>query len=86
MNGPELTILAAFGAFAGVFLPLLARPLPRYRYRKMLRCPETGQDAEVSIDATRAAISSFTAAGLKARNCSLWPERRGCSRKCLERA
>jgi hypothetical protein len=83
MNGQELTLFAAIGALAGVFLPLLSGTGQKYRYRKMVRCPDTKKSAEVYIVASREVLSSLTA--IKAKACSLWPQRKRCAQRCLAR-
>lgn len=56
----------------------------RYRETRILRCPETGSLAKVAIDAYRAALTSaFDKPRLRAKNCSLWPERKACAQGCL---
>ncbi len=68
-----------------VLLPLGAHTFARYRAARVLPCPETGQRAQVGIDAARAAFTSaFGSPRLRARACSLWPARRGCAQRCLD--
>ena len=51
----------------------------RYRYKKVVECPETDQPAQVLIDAfPRSKKKPVTI-----RNCSLWPKRKGCTQGCL---
>lgn len=74
-----LTALArlALGRFY-VFQPMAKR----YRLKKVVRCPETDQAAEILLNA----YPSTTSKGGKKpsiRNCSLWPSRRGCTQSCL---
>ena len=82
---PLMTV-AAILALAAVFvlLPVIAHTFQRYRKKKVLKCPETGELAEVDIDASRAAFySAFGEPLLRAKNCTLWPKRKGCSEDCL---
>jgi hypothetical protein len=68
-----------------VLVPLVADTYRRFRSRRMLRCPETGTQAEVGIDASRAALTSALGRPqLRAEDCSLWPEKKGCGQECLE--
>ena len=83
MNPQELTLFAAIGALAGVVLPLLSGTGKKYRYWKIVRCPEAKKSAEICIIASRKALSSLTA--IKVKACSLWPQRTGCAQKCLQR-
>jgi len=68
-----LTLLArlARGEFY-VFQPMASR----YRLKKIVKCPETDQAAEILLNAYPGTKSSI-------RNCSLWPGRKGCTRTCL---
>lgn len=76
------TIIALAVLF--VLLPLVAHTYQRYRYKKALKCPATEELAEVDIDAPRAAFSSaFSRPLLRVKNCTLWPERKGCGEGCL---
>lgn len=85
MNAPWI-LLAAIVAVALVYvlLPVVGEVFLRFRAKRQLRCPETGTNAEVGVDARRAA---FTAAIrqplLRVKSCSLWPERLGCGQHCL---
>ena len=81
MNGSELTWVALVGAFAGIFLPLLAKTHTRYRYRKIVSCPETHRDTEVLLEA----VSSNGRVRVKVRDCTLWPEKKGCAQRCVKR-
>lgn len=67
-----------------VLLPVVAVTFRRFRSRRLLRCPETGGQAEVDIDARQAALTSaFGRALLRVKMCSLWPQRKGCAQHCL---
>jgi hypothetical protein len=85
MSGPWLAIAAIITvAVCYVLLPLGADTYRRFRGRKSLRCPETGSEAEVDLDAGRAALSSaFGRVLLRVRNCSLWPQRKACAQECV---
>ncbi len=77
-----LTALArlARGQFH-VFQPMARR----YRLNKIVRCPETDQAAEVLLN-TYPSATSKAKRKLSIRNCSLWPNRRGCTQSCLRQA
>jgi len=67
-----------------VLLPVAVHTWQRYRYRKVVTCPETNQPAEIAIDAPRAALSSvFGRVKARVRECSLWPKRKGCAQRCV---
>ena len=87
MNTPWITI-AAIVSLGGLFvlLPVVLHAFQRYRYKRVVKCPETGGLAEVDVDAPRAALSSaFGRVRLRVKNCTLWPKRRGCRESCLRR-
>ncbi|MFQ5840000.1 MAG: hypothetical protein ACE5HK_04700 [Candidatus Methylomirabilales bacterium] len=68
-----------------VVLPTVLDAFRRFRRGRVVRCPETHAEATVHLDARHAAWT--TAIGppvLRIRDCSLWPERQGCSRVCLK--
>ncbi|MFQ5881890.1 MAG: hypothetical protein ACE5I9_05390 [Candidatus Methylomirabilales bacterium] len=85
MNTAWIVITAILSvAVLYVLLPLVVHTFLRYRTRKLLRCPETGSEAEVGVDASRAALTSaFGRPLLRVMNCSLWPERKECAQACL---
>lgn len=63
-----------------VFQPMARR----YRFNKIVKCPETDQAAEVLVNAYPGTVSTVKKKPSSIRNCSLWPSRRGCTRSCLE--
>ncbi len=78
-----VTAIIALGVVY-VLLPIGLEAFFRYRRRKFLRCPVTGDEAWVLIDARRAGISSVLGRlSLRIRTCSLWPGRYACGRECL---
>ncbi len=54
-------------------------PVRRSRLKKIVRCPETEEPAEISAQSCSGRILSI-------RNCSLWPGRKGCMRTCVAQA
>jgi hypothetical protein len=74
-----LTALArvARGQFY-VFEPMAKR----YHLRKIVNCPETDQAAEILLNA----YPSRAKRKPSIRNCSLWPNRKGCTQSCLGQA
>ena len=67
-----------------VIAPVVADTYRRYRRRKTLICPETGQIAEVDLKAVTASV--FSALGkhwVRVKWCSLWPRRKGCAQECV---
>ena len=80
-------IVAAITALAVVYvlIPVAADTYLRYREKRLLRCPATGEEAAVGVDARRAALGSvFARTLLRVRSCSFWPEREQCRQDCLE--
>ncbi len=85
MSAPWMTLLAmAALAVVYVLVPIAAVTFARYRHARPLRCPETGTEAEVEIDARHAALTAIPGPpDLRIAACSLWPERAGCRQSCL---
>lgn len=68
-----------------VIVPVMSDTYRRYRGRKTVICPETGQIAEVDLKATQASV--FSAIGKQRVGiswCSLWPRKKGCAEECVE--
>lgn len=85
MNAPW-TLLIALASLAVVYvlLPVALTTFFSYRGGRVLHCPETGKEADVNIDARRAAFGSmFGRAKLQVRDCSLWPGKKSCKQGCL---
>jgi hypothetical protein len=76
-----LTALARLARGQYVFQPMARR----YRSKKIVRCPETDQAAEILLNAYPS-IMSKARNKPSIRNCSLWPSRRGCTQSCLRYA
>jgi hypothetical protein len=52
----------------------------KWRGKRLITCPETGQCAAVEVDAGRAVLG---APSLRLKECSRWPEKRDCGQECL---
>jgi hypothetical protein len=82
------TVLPAIVALGVIYimLPTGLHAFLRYRPRKELCCPVSGDEARVLIDARRAGLSAALRGhpSLSVRDCSLWPARSGCGRDCLK--
>lgn len=67
-----------------VVLPTMASIYLRLRGKRMVRCPDALELAEIQVDAKRAA---FTAAvgrpKIRLDACSLWPAYKGCAQECV---
>jgi hypothetical protein len=82
-----LSIAAVLIALAlALLVPLLmAGAYLKFRGRRIVTCPETGQPAAVEVDARFAAASAvFGEPSLRLKSCSRWPEHRDCGQECLE--
>jgi hypothetical protein len=64
-----------------VFRPMATR---RYRYKRIVKCPESGQPAEILVDASPGTTRKPKKKALSIRNCSLWPSKKGCTEGCVE--
>ena len=54
-----------------------------YRSKKIVKCPETDQPAEILVDASPSTAPRAGRKPWSIRNCSLWPSRKGCTESCL---
>jgi hypothetical protein len=84
MNHPLLVIFAilTLGALY-VVLPVVAEAYRRYRGAKRPVCPETGEPAEITLDARHAALTAALGRPhLHVESCSRWPESHGCDQRC----
>ena len=67
-----------------VMFPIGLSALSHYRLRKPVRCPVTGEEAWILVNAPRAGVTAaFGHPSLRVRSCSLWPPRDSCGRDCL---
>ena len=79
-------ILIGIGVIAALFvvLPVAATTFSYYRRAWRLRCPAAGADAQIVIDAPRAAIGEVLGRPWReVAHCSLWPTLRLCKQECL---
>ncbi len=85
MTHPWIVVAAVISiGLLCVLFPVAADFYRRYRGARLLRCPETGREAQVGIDAPHVALTSaFGRPRLRVKSCSLWPEKEGCRQKCL---
>jgi hypothetical protein len=87
MTNPGLVIIAIITLAAlYVLLPVMFPVLRRFCGVRTLRCPESGESVEVRLDGQYAALSSVIGKPhLRAKDCSLWPERGSCRQGCIRR-
>jgi hypothetical protein len=70
--------------FYFVIAPVVMNTYRRYRNRKTVICPDTGQIAEVELKAARASLlSAFGKHWVRVKWCSLWPRKKGCAEECV---
>jgi hypothetical protein len=53
-----------------------------FRSKRVVRCPEFDQPAEITVDAAPSRSSKPRKKLFSIRNCSLWPKRKGCTQSC----
>jgi hypothetical protein len=84
MDASFIAIIAIVILAAPYFLlPLALRAFNGHGSRKIVKCPESGELAEVELNAL-CADSPSRKAFFEVRECSLWTERMGCSQTCLK--
>jgi hypothetical protein len=85
MSDPWIVLVGIAVIAAGyVLLPVAYDAWVRFRGGRQVRCPETGEEAEIGLDARRAALSAmFGHPDTRVQHCSRWPARRGCQQGCV---
>jgi hypothetical protein len=79
-----MAVIIATGLFY-VVLPLTLDVYRRFRYRKVVTCPDTKGIAEVRLDARWAAFTALLRKPeLRVRSCTLWPRKKGCPENCAK--
>lgn len=81
-----LLLIAGIVAIGLVFvmIPVFIDAYRRYRYRKVITCPQTHSLAEVNIKAGLGALGAAVGRPvMRVNNCSLWPKRKGCDENCV---
>jgi hypothetical protein len=86
MSAPWIIVCSIIAlAVLYVLLPLVAETFSRFRGRRLIRCPVTGEEAKVDVDAGRAALTSaFGRVFVRIKGCTLWPERKDCAQDCAQ--
>jgi hypothetical protein len=86
MNTPLMlmAIIIGLGLFY-VVLPVTLDVYRRYRYRKIITCPDTHGLAEVKLKASWAALTAaFGKPIVQVKSCTLWPRKKGCAEGCVK--
>ncbi|MBI3126540.1 MAG: hypothetical protein HYZ11_02935 [Candidatus Tectomicrobia bacterium] len=89
MFANPLWLVFSIVALGGIYVlaPAAAHVYGRFRSRRQVICPETGEKASIQLDAGRAARTAlFGEPEIRLLDCRRWPERRGCGRECLKEA
>jgi hypothetical protein len=86
MKTPLILIVAtiALGLFY-IVLPFTLDVYRRFRYRKVVTCPDTYGLADVRLNARWAALTAiFRKPALRVKSCALWPRKKGCAEGCVK--
>ena len=71
-------------ALVYVVAPVGAAALANYRRPWRLKCPRAGTEAQIKVNALRAAVTEVLGRGVPCiERCSLWPAQKGCREECL---
>jgi len=84
-TNPLLLIAGIVGfGITFVLIPVFIDAYRRYRYRKVITCPQTHGLAEVTLNSGLAALGAAVGRPvMRVKNCSLWPERKECDENCV---
>ena len=80
-------LIGAIAFLGGIYViaPVVTDTYRRYRNRRTVICPETGQIAEVDLKAVRASLmSALGKHWVRVKGCSLWPRKKGCGQECMK--
>jgi hypothetical protein len=67
-----------------VIAPVVTGAYLRYRGSRTVRCPRTGTDATIEVDAGHAARTAFPGPpDVRVQTCSHWPDLEGCDEACI---
>jgi hypothetical protein len=79
-----MLFLVATIALLFVLVPIVAETFARYRPVQIVRCPKTGTNVRVQLDATLAALTAVPGPPkLRVDRCDLWPEHQDCRQDCV---
>ena len=82
-----LTLMAGVVSLGLYFVaaPVFVSAYRRYRNRKTIICPDTGQIVEVDLKAVRASLmSTLGKHSVRVKWCSLWPRKKDCAQECVK--
>ena len=86
MKSPLTLIALIIGAgLVYNIIPFTRDAYKRFRYRKVLTCPETEGLADVQLRAGWAAVTAvFGKPALRVKDCSMWPGKKRCAQECVK--
>lgn len=85
--GRGVFLVAAILAFAllGLVGVVALRAYVRFRGTRVITCPENDKPAAVEVDVMHFALrTALGESGLRLKDCSHWPQRQGCGKRCLK--
>lgn len=80
MNGLFRMLARMVTVRANFFTPMASR----YRSRRVVKCPDFDQAAEILVDATPGSPLKPKKKAFSIRDCSLWPKGKGCTQSCVK--
>jgi len=85
MTKLSIAVVAVAVLWLAVFLVIpVVSAWRRWRGTRIVICPENAKPAAVDVDLQYAIVGSIAGRPeLRLRDCSRWPERRGCGQVCL---
>ncbi len=77
-----LLLIATVALYYGVLLA--AETYYDCRPAQIVRCPETGKQVRIQLDATLAALTAVPGPPtLRVKQCGMWPEHGDCGQRCI---
>ena len=87
MGTPVLVLIVAVTAMGFIYVvwPFARGVYRRFRYQKVVTCPDTRGLAEVRLNARWAGVTAvFGDPHLRVKHCSLWPRKKDCAQRCVK--
>lgn len=67
-----------------VIAPVVVGAYRQFRKARTVRCPQTGTEATIEVDARHAARTAFPGPpDVRVATCSHWPDLEGCDEACI---
>ncbi|MFB3854402.1 MAG: hypothetical protein ACE148_11335 [Vicinamibacterales bacterium] len=84
MTTAAYLVLAIAAVIAGFFVVQFVRRYQQLKGTRLVSCPDNHRTVAVEIDPRRAALGAVVGKPrFELRECSRWPEKKGCGRECL---